>query len=108
MITYKNEYGVLELVPLEYRDINTVLVTDTPDEYRLDLETAEKIALITENCGVQLAFGDSSLGLKQAIVVHHSGPRTVAVCRVHSLDFKPGVNAREEIERHAKQVPLMI
>jgi len=106
MITYHNEYGILELIPSDYVDISTILVATTPDEFKFDLETAEKIALISENARIQLTFGYPNL--KDAIVVHHTGPRTAAVCRIHRLEFTSGVNPREEIELHAKREPRIL
>jgi hypothetical protein len=104
MITYTNEYGTLELEPSEYVDIDTIRVATTPDEFKFDLPTAEKIALLTETARTQIAFDYPKM--KQAIIVHHVAPSIVAVCRVHSLNFKPGVDAREEIQRHSAQSNL--
>jgi len=98
-IQYENKYGTLELQPLEYRHVSTVLHATTPDDLKFDFETAEKIALITENRHIQLAFVTKPC---RALVVHHESPDTVAVCRVHSLNFIAPVNAREEIERLAR------
>ena len=44
-IQYENKYGTLELEPLEYRHVSTVLHATTPDDLKFDFETAEKIAL---------------------------------------------------------------
>ena len=75
-IQYENKYGTLELEPLEYRHVSTVLHATTPDDLKFDFETAERIALITENRHIQLAFVTKPC---RALVVHHESPDTVAV-----------------------------
>lgn len=76
---YQNEYGTVNLTPvtpmLPIADINRRLPAVQAN--LLDLDAAERIALITSNKGIQLcALLDGT-----AYVVLHDGPRHGAVCR---------------------------
>ena len=50
-----------------------------------DIETAEKIALITDNAGIQIAFAYP--GLKHGFFSHHLSSCIAAPCRIVTLDF---------------------
>ena len=68
-----------------------------------DLETAEKIALITENYAVQLSIGKNDLGAWEATLMMHSGPATVAPCKVEIIEFKCEGTPTQAIESERRK-----
>ena len=102
-----NQYGSLKLEIIgEYQDVSGIHSRNLNKELFFDIETAEKIALITENRGIQLSVfsGDHS----KMFVVHHATSSSAAVCKLVELKFKEEINARDEIERLSrKKLPLV-
>ena len=96
-LVYQNKYGRLELQPGEYQNVSDIHSKDLDEDVFFGIDEAEKIALITENKNIQLAFAYPEL--KKAFVLHHKSFDAAAVCRVVSLEFTGGVNPQEEIER---------
>lgn len=95
---FQNRYGRLEVEPvtplLQVRNIRGV---DYPDDIKFDLETAERIVLITENRRSQIAFQEWTQNGRAYMIVHTS-PSEGYIVRIVSLDYT-GPNAQEEIER---------
>ena len=106
-IKYENEYGSLELLPLDYLHVSVVRHSDVPVELKFDTLTAERIALITDNRRIQLV-PNYPKNLNEWYVAHHSAPDTCAVCRIVSLDFVSTVNPQEEIQRCARREPRIL
>ena len=102
MIRYENRYGTLDLEPLEYGHVSKAQHSNTPDELKFDTDTAEKIALITENRHIQLVPPWPITKPVRWFVAHHSSPSICATCRIVSLVFTSKVNPREEIAREAQ------
>lgn len=96
--TFHNRYGTLVVetitAPMHVRDVHG---KDLPDDCKFSLETAEQIALITENDHTQLAFESMTKDAKAYLSVHLS-ESTVVVVRVKSLEYTGKVEAREEIQ----------
>lgn len=103
---YKNEYGELTIEPVtDYVPISTVSFQKTPEvrENLFDINTAEKVALITENRGIQVCFPLlAGRGPNNAYVVIHKDASTVAVGKVTLNDFQCELSAGEEINRLAR------
>lgn len=81
---YENQYGTATLTPVgPVVHVSTVVGVDVIDAgYGFDLDTAAKLALITENAQLQPAY---SMERRQAYVLHHHSPSTVQVCRLDAL-----------------------
>lgn len=102
---WSNRYGTLVVAPVtEVQAVGGIRGADMRDELKFDLETAEKIALITDNRRCQIS-GDFKRGGRYYLLVHVSCSR-VAVVRIVSLDFADGVSAREEIVRSVAPASL--
>ena len=87
LINFKNEFGTLSvsLVTdfLAVRDINRNIKSVSDNLF--DMETAEKIALITGNKRIQLVMCYPLNG--QCYMVYHQGSSLAAVCKIESMDF---------------------
>ena len=96
MRTFENEYGQLIVQPISdfmnVRDITHDLLTD---ECFFNMKTAEKIALITENKIMQIAFKPD---LSAAYMIMHNTPHTAAACEIINLIFSKKVKPEKEIE----------
>lgn len=104
---YANEFGEVVLEPItRYMPISEISKENVPEveEALFSMETAEKIALITENKMIQIALPyPIRSDERAAYLVKHSSTRRAAVCRVHIKSFQtPGnVSAQEQIESMA-------
>lgn len=104
--TYQNEFGTAIITPSsDFREIkgltNPIAIALGADVF--DLETAEKIALITENYAVQLSIGKNDLGAWEATLMMHSGPATVAPCKVEIIEFKCEGTPTQAIESERRK-----
>ena len=101
---YKNKYGSLELELMEdYKDIKGVRGKDYPDDVKFTMETAEQIALITDNRGIQISFEYPKLD--KAYVMIHKSPSTIAVAKIKNIYFDKNINPQDEIAKIAKFRP---
>ena len=97
MITthFSNKYGsvtfalVTEVLPLR-----TIYGSNLDPGIMFDIETAEKIALITDNHRIQLSPYKGKDGYRLYVVLHDS-PSTVAVARIETLNYTGGNPAQE-------------
>lgn len=97
IIRYHNKYGSLEIEVIEaYRNISTIRSKELSSALFFDISTAEKVALITENKGVQLS---PTADYKTMYLVHHESPSMAAVCRVVKVDFNADYDARKELAK---------
>jgi len=82
---YENRYGVLEVEPIEeHHKVSEILGKNIEERFFFDLETSEKIALITDNKDIQLGFL-SSPPYDKVYLVHHLTGSLGAVCRITKL-----------------------
>jgi len=95
---YSNEYGRLVLKPVtDVMPVRDVRVDNIPQNARFDLETAEMIALISENHGLQLCVKSAeNIG-----VVVHETPSTCWVARVQVIEYA-GNRPADEIEKQLR------
>lgn len=104
-IHYENYFGSVILTPVtQYMPIQSVSMEKMPATTHANLisiEGAEKLALITDNKDIQVAFTPD---LKQAYVLHHKGPSTVAIVKIEHLTYL-GDTPAKEIEDAYKQSP---
>lgn len=99
-ITYQNKYGFLEFEVIEaYREVATIHSKDLQQDVFFEIDDAEKIALITENKGIQLSVNQ---GHTKMFLIHHKTSNIAAVCRVIKIDFNSKFNAREILETPSK------
>lgn len=98
IIEYENKYGSLELETVsEYKKVGEIRSKDLDPSLFFDIETAEQIALITGNKGIQLSV--TYLPGKM-FVIHHASSDIAAVCKVKSILFNDDdFNAREELAK---------
>lgn len=98
-VLFQNEFGSLRVTPVtdfvpvrDIRKTNPHAMANT-----VDMETAEKIALITKNRKVQICFRYPLDGL--AYLVLHDSPSTAAYCQVQIDNFSCEGAARDTIAR---------
>ena len=81
---YSNKYGIATLTPvgpiIHVSKVNGAEVIG--DGYGHDIDTAAKLALVTENHKLQPAY---NMALKKCYVLFHHTPSTVQVCRLDAL-----------------------
>ena len=98
---WSNEYGSLEVEPVtEAGPIKGVRGVDIDDAVKFDLDTAEKIVLITDNRRCQVS-GEFREGGRLYMMVHTSHS-VAALVKIVSLEFTDKVVAQEEIARVAE------
>lgn len=87
-VQYSNRFGALTLMPVtEFMPIKNIRKSHPQAKANaVDFETAEKIALITENRRIQICFMYPEM--VQAYVVLHNSPSTAAYCRVTLEKFE--------------------
>jgi hypothetical protein len=94
VIPYKNRYGTVELeIMTESYPVSAIRSTMVPEEYMIDIDTAEAVALITENRHLQM----SSKDLRKYYILFHNNASSVQIVRIKSLSLIEGVNPRQEI-----------
>jgi hypothetical protein len=92
---YSNKYGFLKFMVGDKQPISTLCSDNFPNHIFFDLETAEKIALITENKKIQICFKS----LEKMYLVYHFTISEVGLCLVKKLEFSSPVIPSKEIER---------
>lgn len=98
-IKYENKYGKLEIEVSEYKHISEITSKNVNTFF--DIETAEKIALITGNRGIQICV---SPDLKRFYLVHHKSYDIVSVAKVVTLEYLHTNIPREELQ---KSTPIL-
>jgi hypothetical protein len=96
---YQNSYGTLVVEPVSpLMLVRNIRGVDFPDDIKFDVDTAAKIALITENNRTQLAFQPWTAA-KDALgyLIVHETPDTARVVRIVSMDYT-GPEPHREIE----------
>ena len=104
-IKYSNRFGTLTLNPVtNYVPVSSIVYCQSVEAQQntIDIETAEKVALITENANVQLCM-PMKLGLTSGFVIHHKGPSVACVCKVdiESFTTEDGNSPAEQIDEMA-------
>lgn len=82
-----NRFGSVRIEPVtDFMPIGQITSKDPAAEANgFDLTTAEQIALITENRGIQICFPFPHTN--QAFLVMHDSPTSAAICRVSVVEF---------------------
>lgn len=92
-LDFQNRYGRLTLkLVSDVRPVKGIRGVDIDDCHKFDMDTAEKIALITDNRGIQLCYGAGA----RLYVVAHDTPSTCAVARIETMSYV-GQNPAQEI-----------
>ena len=100
--TYENKYGKLVVEHLtDYKPVSFIHGVDLPDDCMFDLDTSEKIVLITENQRSQIGVRPSR---RCYLIVHESCSSACAV-RIVSMEYT-GPDAGQEIERLAPKASI--
>lgn len=81
---YSNKCGTATLTPVgPIVHVSAVVGTEVIDAgHGFDIDTAAKLALVTENCKLQPSY---NMERKQCYVLYHHTPSTVQVCRLDAL-----------------------
>jgi hypothetical protein len=81
---YSNKYGTATLTPVgPVVHVSAVVGTEVIDSgYGFDMDTAAKLALVTENFRLQPSY---NMERKRFYVMYHHTPSTVQVCRLDAL-----------------------
>jgi hypothetical protein len=100
-ISYQNNYGTLVLEPVsEYRSVDGIRSDIVPENSRFyGIDVAEKVALITENRRIQIAFQMPLTRNSFGYILHHDSPNTCAICRISSMEYVGG-DSKMEIRAH--------
>lgn len=102
MKTYNNYYGKLILEETgELLKVSEIRGINLPDELKFSLDIAEKIALITENRGIQIS-GEFHKNPPKMYVIMHVSPSTGYIGKIVSLEFNSDINPTEELAKFAK------
>lgn len=92
---FSNKFGAVAFRPLsEPRTIAGIRGADLDPACTFDIETAEKIALITENRRVQIAPFKTANGWRCYVFLHETA-NTGAVAEIESLAYVGGEPAHE-------------
>jgi hypothetical protein len=104
-LNYENQYGRLVLSPVtDVVHVDTISGKDIAAEHTFDLRTAEKIALITDNRGIQIVPVQGDDGKWVCYVVVQETPLTAAVAQIETLDYV-GNNPTLEIRDRVRLAP---
>ena len=104
-LTFKNKYGTLVIEPVgEVVYVRDIHGKDTPKELWFDMDTAEKIALITENWHVQLCIHS----LKEVYLIAHTACEKAFRVKIVTLEYIGPANPMAEIERCNRCTPCYI
>jgi hypothetical protein len=96
-IIYKNKYGKLEIEPIaDYQHVSEIHSKNVNQDCFFDINTAEKIALITDNHNIQISFAHGNF--KEFYLVHHIKSDIARVCKINYVVFDNNINATKEIE----------
>ena len=99
-INYSNEFGTLALlIVAALRPVSGFRLADVDDKYTFALETAEQIALITDNRRLQLVCAGGRCG-----VVVHASPNEIHLASVAAINYTGGNPAQE---LHDARSPLV-
>lgn len=96
MITqFKNKFGSVTFRPVtEITHVKNIRGADVEARCLFDVETAEKLALITENHRVQICPTQGPDGWRCYVVLHEDSAN-VAVAEIEELTYIGGVPAAE-------------
>jgi len=101
--TFQNKFGTLVVEPYgEFENIADIHGKNLPDDVKFDLETAEKIVLITDNYKIQIG-----IVFPIAYMMVHVSPSVVQVVKIRSIEYVGGV-PKEEIEQAIKFNRLIV
>lgn len=94
---FSNKYGSLKVVFVgERQEVSKIKSAEFPEDVFFDMETAEKIALITNNRRMQISFRKIDKG-NHGYLLYHFLASEVSLCRIESLTFSSDVIPSEEI-----------
>ena len=107
MITYSNEFGVakFELVTRD-RMIGEISSQDVPENCFIDIDTAEQIALITGNDGIQLSFEFIDNKIGRPYIINNSTPKVGCIARLLEIEYTGDTPAHEELETVPGIMPI--
>lgn len=106
-IVYQNRFGSLVLEPIsEYRAVRGIRSDIVPTEGRFHgIDIAEKVALITDNRGIQISFQMPLTRDSFGYILHHDSPSTCAICRIVSMEYV-GNDPTVEIQDNRRTVQV--
>lgn len=94
-IEIRNSFGALSLTPImPFVPVSDISVNNYPQAKlnMVSLESAAKVALISENNKIQICFPTTTKFQDAAFVVYHDTPRTGAICAVEIDNFNTNDN----------------
>lgn len=103
VVNFENEFGALQVsLATEFMPVGKISrkMPEVSDSM-FDINTAEKIALITGNKNVQICMCYPLNGF--GYMVYHRNSREAAVCKIDSIRFSCEVSPAEQIELMMKQ-----
>lgn len=104
---FQNRYGQLELLPVsEVMPVDDIHGKDISQSHMFTIEIAEQMALITDNCGIQIAPFKLSNGHWVCYVVAQKTPRTGQIMRIACMAYAGG-NPSHELEKAREDGAVM-
>jgi len=102
VVNFKNSFGALKIsFVTDFMPVGEISQNMPEVSSNLfDVETAEKIALITDNKNVQIGMCYPLNG--QAYLIYHSSASVAAVCKIESISFPCAVSPAEQIALMAR------
>lgn len=97
-LNFQNRYGQLALTLVDaVRPVKGIRGVDVEDQHKFGIDVAEKIALISDNRGIQICPCKDGDGKWVCFVIAHDSPSTGAVARIESMNYL-GLNPTQEIQ----------
>lgn len=94
-LDFQNRYGRLSLsLVSDVRAVKDIHGKDIDDCHKFAIDTAEKIALITDNRGIQICPTKGDAGWLCYVVAHET-PSTAAIARIEAIEYLGGNPAQE-------------
>ena len=100
---YSNEYGQLtvekisEIMPI--KQISRELPSFPSTDIAFDIKTAERIALITENRGVQICFFKETNNHRAYLIASDTTGKNACYVRISSLNYSSREEARNNLDK---------
>jgi len=104
---YANKYGSLTLKKIgDFKKVSEFHSKNFSDNVFFSADTAEKIALITGNLGIQMSIVKRK-GEYKGFVIKHKSSSVAVLTKIDSITFDKTINPTKEIEDRQHDFPLI-
>lgn len=103
---FKNEYGIAIISSVsDEMSIKDVLGKNIDDSLKFDIDTAEKLTLIT---GGGYAHCCYQMDIKKFYLILYTSKSTCYICKIDRLEYAHNANPAKELDRLNSNQPLSI